>query len=199
MNPEILISQKIDLTTDIYHEFAPIMNVITIFHLLICLLVYLLISFYIFFILKHLCLISLQISPVLFAKIKCTNLFLENCNGDTCTQMGVLKKGKHLQSKNGIFKLTLQENGSLEILCRNKSIWSTDTITDNVDFMYLKTNGKLVLYGKDETDVWETDTSYSVFEPQKLQLKNDGNLVLLDQFNSVVWASATDSVCDQGL
>lgn len=113
--------------------------------------------------------------------------------------MGVLKKGKHLQSKNGIFKLTLQENGSLEILCRNKSIWSTDTITDNVDFMYLKTNGKLVLYGKDETDVWETDTSYSVFEPQKLQLKNDGNLVLLDQFNSVVWASATDSVCDQGL
>ena len=131
--------------------------------------------------------------------MKCTNLFLENCNGDTCTQMGVLKKGKHLQSKNGIFKLTLQENGSLEILCRNKSIWSTDTITDNVDFMYLKTNGKLVLYGKDETDVWETDTSYSVFEPQKLQLKNDGNLVLLDQFNSVVWASATDSVCDQGL
>ena len=124
---------------------------------------------------------------------------LENCNGDTCIQMGVLKKGKHLQSKNGIFKLTLQENGSLEILCRNKSIWSTDTITDNVDFMYLKTNGKLVLYGKDETDVWETDTSYSVFEPQKLQLKNDGNLVLLDQFNSVVWASATDSVCDQGL
>ena len=126
-------------------------------------------------------------------------MFLENCNGDTCTQMGVLKKGKHLQSKNGIFKLTLQENGSLEILCRNKSIWSTDTITDNVDFMYLKTNGKLVLYGKDETDVWETDTSYSVFEPQKLQLKNDGDLVLLDQFNSVVWASATDSVCDQGL
>ena len=126
-------------------------------------------------------------------------MFLENCNGDTCTQMGVLKKGKHLQSNNGIFKLTLQENGSLEILCRNKSIWSTDTITDNVDFMYLKTNGKLVLYGKDETDVWETDTSYSVFEPQKLQLKNDGNLVLLDQFNSVVWASATDSVCDQGL
>ena len=126
-------------------------------------------------------------------------MFLENCNGDTCTQMGVLKKGKHLQSNNGIFKLTLQENGSLEILCRNKSIWSTDTITDNVDFMYLKTNGKLVLYGKDETDVWETDTSYSVFEPQKLQLKNDGNVVLLDQFNSVVWTSATDSVCDQGL
>ena len=113
--------------------------------------------------------------------------------------MGVLKKGKHLQSKNGIFKLTLQENGSLEILCRNKSIWSTDTITDNVDFMYLKTNGKLVLYGKDEADVWETDTGYGVFEPQKLQLKNDGNLVLLDQFNSVVWAFSTDSACDQGL
>ena len=90
--------------------------------------------------------------------------------------MGVLKKGKHLQSNNGIFKLTLQENGSLEILCRNKSIWSTDTITDNVDFMYLKTNGKLVLYGKRKTDVWVTDRSYGVFEPQKLQLKNNVTL-----------------------
>ena len=107
-------------------------------------------------------------------------MFLENCNGDTCTQMGVFKKGKYLQSNHGIFKLTIQESGSLEILCRNKSIWSTDTTTDNVDFMYLKTNEKLVLYGMDETDVWEIDTSNGVLEPQKLQLENDGNLVLLD-------------------
>ena len=113
--------------------------------------------------------------------------------------MGVFKKGKHLQSNHGIFKLTVQENGSLEILCRNKSMSSTDTTTDNADFMYLKKNGNLVLYGKDETDVWEIDTSNGVFEPQKLQLKNDGKLFLLDQFNSVVWASATDSVCDQRL
>ena len=113
--------------------------------------------------------------------------------------MGVLKKGKHLESNNGIFKLTLQENGNLEILCKNKSIWSTETITDNVDFMYLKANGILVLHGKDETDVWGIDTIYAAFEPQKLQLKNDGNLVLLSQFNNVLWASATDSVCDQGL
>ena len=64
--------------------------------------------------------------------------------------------------------------------------------------MYLKKDGKLVLYGKDETDmcIW---CENSVFEPQKLVLQNDGNLVLLDQFNAVVWASATDSVGDQGL
>ena len=64
--------------------------------------------------------------------------------------------------------------------------------------MYLKKDGKLVLYGKDETDtrIWCED---SVFEPEKLVLQNDGNLVILDKFNTVVWASATDSVCDQGL
>ena len=97
-----------------------------------------------------------------------------------------------------MFKLILQENEKLEILCKNRSIWSTDTITDNIDFMYLKKDGKLVLYGKDETDVciW---CENSVFEPQKLVLQNDGNLAFLDQFNIVVWASATDSVCDQGL
>ena len=64
--------------------------------------------------------------------------------------------------------------------------------------MYLKKDGKLVLYGKDESDVciW---CENSVFEPQKLVLQNDGNLVLLNEFNTVEWASATDSVCDQGL
>ena len=34
--------------------------------------------------------------------------------------------------------LTFQKNGNLEIVCKNESIWSTETITDNVDFMYLK-------------------------------------------------------------
>ena len=64
--------------------------------------------------------------------------------------------------------------------------------------MYLKKDGMLFLYGKDETDmcIW---CENPVLEPQKLVLQNDGNLVLLDQFNAVVWASATDSVCDQGL
>ena len=97
-----------------------------------------------------------------------------------------------------MFKLILQKNGNLEILCKSRSIWSTDTITDNIDFMYLKKDGKLVLYGKDEADmcIW---CENSVFEPQRLALQNDGNLVLLEQFNAVVWASATDSVCDQGL
>ena len=113
--------------------------------------------------------------------------------------MGVLKKGKHLQSNNRIFKLTFQQNGNLEFFCKSKSIWWKDTIIDNVDFMYLKTNRKLLLCGKDEFDVWEIDTSSVVFEPQKLQLKSDGNLVLINEFNSVVWASATDSLCDQGL
>ena len=67
------------------------------------------------------------------------------------TNFGVRKKGKHLQSKNTMFKVILQKNGNLEILRKNRSIWSTDTITDNIGFMYLKKDGKLVLYGKNKT------------------------------------------------
>ena len=52
--------------------------------------------------------------------------------------------------------------------------------------MYLKTNEKVVLCGKDEFDAWEIDTSSVVFEPQKFRLKSDGNLVLINEFNSVV-------------
>ena len=113
--------------------------------------------------------------------------------------MGVIKKGKYLQSNNGIFKLILQENGNLEILCKGKSIWSTDTITAKVDFMYFKENGKLVLYSKDDTDLWTTNTEDSFFKPHKLVLQNDGNLVLLGTFGNAVWSSGTNGICGQGL
>ena len=83
------------------------------------------------------------------AILNATFIALGNCHGDTCTHMGVLKKGKYLQSNNGIFKLILQENGNLEVFCKTKSIWSTGTITNKVDFLCFKKNGKLVLYGKE--------------------------------------------------
>ena len=124
---------------------------------------------------------------------------LGNCHGDTCTHMGVLKKGKYLRSNNGIFKLILQENGNLEILCKTKPIWSTRTITNKVDFLYFKQNGKLVLYSKDETDLWTGNIKDSFFEPLTLLLQNVGNLVLLDGFNQAQWSSGTGDICSQGL
>lgn len=126
-------------------------------------------------------------------------LFLENCKGDTCTHLGVLKKGKYLLSKNGAFKFILQDNGNLEILCKNKLLWASDTISENVDFMYFKKNGKLVLYGKDETDLWSRPTEESKRLPKKLILQDDGNLVLVDEFGTVIWESGTNGICDQGL
>ena len=113
--------------------------------------------------------------------------------------MGVLKKGKYLQSNNGIYKLILQENGNLEILCKTKPIWSTRTITNKVDFLYFKQNGKLVLYSKDETDLWTANIKDSFFEPLTLLLQNAGNLVLLDGFNQAQWSSGTGDICSQGL
>ena len=112
--------------------------------------------------------------------------------------MGVIKKGKYLQSNNRVFKLILQENGNLEILCKGKSIWSTDTKTDEVDFMYFKKNGKLVLYSEDDTDLWTANTEDSFLKPQKLVLQNDGNLVLLNTFDNAEWSTGTNGICGQG-
>lgn len=126
-------------------------------------------------------------------------LFLENCEGDTCTQLGVLKKGKYLLSKNGAFKFILQDNGNLEILCQNKALWSSETTSENVNFMYFKKSGKLVLYGKDETDLWSRPTETSHNLPKRLILQDDGNLVLVDKFGSAVWATGTNGIYNQGL
>ena len=87
----------------------------------------------------------------------------------------------------------------MEILCKTKSIWSTNTITDKVDFMYFKKNGKLVLHSKDDTDLWTPNTKYSIVKPEKLVLQNNGNLVLIDVFQRAQWSSGTCDISNQSL
>lgn len=65
--------------------------------------------------------------------------------------------------------------------------------------MYFKKSGKLVLYGKDETDLWSRPTETLHNLPKRLILQDDGNLVLVDKFGSAVWATGTNGICNQGL
>ena len=48
-----------------------------------------------------------------------------------------MKKGSYLQSASGVYKLTLQQNGNLEIVCKNTSVWSTSTFDSDINSMRL--------------------------------------------------------------
>ena len=84
-------------------------------------------------------------------------------------------------------------------MCKAKSIWSSNTINDNVDFMYFGRDGQIVLYGKDHTKIWTVpDYKYLISIPEKLILQDDGNIVLYDKDGTSKWSSETSGICYQG-
>ena len=130
--------------------------------------------------------------------LKIWELFLENCIGNNCSKNGILKKGKYLESTNGIYTLKLQENGNLEIFCQNVSIWETKTINNNVDLLYFDPNGNLVLFGNNKSIIWAAGIG---LDPTKLIMQDDGNLVLYKDDDQSVWSTSTNNKChsDKGL
>lgn len=112
---------------------------------------------------------------------------------DRCFRNGILKSGKQLESKNGQNKLRLQNNGNLELACGKNLLWSTDTKSDDVDFLYFsKTGNNLLLRGKSNSTMWKAKFNGLA---EKLILQDDGNLVLYDKNEKIVWATKTKKKC----
>ena len=104
-----------------------------------------------------------------------------------------MRKGKYLKSRNGKYKLKLQENGNLEIFCGAISIWQSKTVNENVDFLYFDVHGNLVLFGKDDSIIWSVALRQNA---NRLIMQGDGNLVLYREDSHSVWASDTNDKCD---
>ena len=89
-----------------------------------------------------------------------------------------MKKGNHLQSTNGVYKFILQQNGNLEILCQNTSIWSSNTFDPNIEEMHFTETGVVTLRKPSSNfDVWRSDLRWHAsINPVNLVMQNDGNL-----------------------
>ena len=120
---------------------------------------------------------------------------LDNCNGNACNRNGILRKGQHLQSENGISKLILNKTGQLEIWCKAEKIWSANKADNNVDFLYFSINGTIYINGKDNRSRWDIKTWYG--KAELLLLRNDGNRVVYDECRSIIWESRTHEQCDK--
>ena len=123
---------------------------------------------------------------------------LENCKGNTCNRNGILRKGQHLQSANGISKLILNKTGELELWCKDKKIWSPNKADDYVDFLYFNVNGTIYINGKDNSSRWDPRFGYKGNVKAKLLLlRNDSNLVAYDECKNIVWESWTYDKCEK--
>ena len=106
-----------------------------------------------------------------------------------------MKSGNYIQSENGLFKLTLKENGKLEISCKGKKIWFLSTLIAAIDFLYFNINGKIIIIGKDNITAWITPVFTRNTRNRLLLMQNDGNLVVQDQCGRTLWESRSYGIC----
>ena len=130
-----------------------------------------------------------------FSNYCCFLFFLEKCKKDRCFVNGILKIRKRLQSQNGDSTLILTYTGNLEIWCKKKKLWTTNTNDDNVDSLIFKDDGKIYLLAKDNHSRLEIGTSLTNSRPHLMLVQNDGNLVIYDECGNRHWESKTGKLC----
>ena len=121
--------------------------------------------------------------------------FLEYCKKDRCKVNGILKIGKYLQSQNGYSRLILNDTGNLEIWCKRKKLWTTNTNDHYVDSLIFKDDGKIYLLAKDNHSRLEIGTSLTNSTPQLMVIENNGNLVIFNECGNRHWESGTGGLC----
>ena len=125
-----------------------------------------------------------------------TNDGLGNCFHHRCLVKGLLKKGSFLTSKNGKLKLILQENGNLEILCGDYSIWSSKIYGTNIEELHFNSEGKLIIFNKDKSVAKRIMSPWDdTYGAEKLVLQDYGNLVIYNHYNRPLWSTGTNGEC----
>lgn len=116
-----------------------------------------------------------------------------------------MKKGNHLQSVNGVYKLSLQQNGNLEILCKGTSIWSSNTFDSNIEEMRFQDNGIVGLFKpSSDWDVWSSLPHWKgIIFPISLVMQSDGNLRVFERNHRTngiaqIFATNTNRKCPAG-
>lgn len=100
-----------------------------------------------------------------------------------------LERGQSLTSKNGVYTLTLQDDGNLVLSAGGAAVWATSTNGENAERLEVQKDGNCVLYTPDKP-IWHTDTKGA--KDVRLVLQDDRNLVLYG-FDGPAWSSKTET------
>lgn len=106
-----------------------------------------------------------------------------------------LGKGQTLNSCDGRFSLTMQTDGNLVLYqSGGGALWATWTTgyTGRNLSAFMQTDGNLVVYADpfwNWIPLWNSGTPG--YPNSRLQLQNDGNLVIYNAYNNYTWASNT--------
>ncbi|XP_067343088.1 B-type lectin plumieribetin-like [Channa argus] len=88
-----------------------------------------------------------------------------------------LRKGDYLVSNNGNFKAIFQDDGNF-VIYTWKPVWASDTYKSDAIRLCMQDDCNLVMYNKDGTPRWHTNTQRPSCTSCSLYLTNEGVLVL---------------------
>lgn len=103
--------------------------------------------------------------------------------------------GEELVSENGVYKLCMQKDGNLIAYKKYTPYWGTNTKnkkwTESKEDRYslrLHMNGQLAIYYNSKV-IWSPNKkeNHLANRPYILTLQNDGNLVLIDKNEKIMW------------
>ena len=80
--------------------------------------------------------------------------------------------------------------------CKDKQIWSTNTLDNSVESLYFGKNGRLSLRKKGNISIWEAEFSGKGSDPEDFILQDDGNVVVYDKCGEILWESKTSNKCN---
>ena len=114
-----------------------------------------------------------------------------------------MKAGKYLGSKNGKYQLDFRNSG-LHLSCNATTIWKYGF--SNNEALYIDSEGStLALLNAvdllpdpfyESVVIWNASTGGHA---NKLVLQDDGNLVLRNDYNKIIWETKTTGACPGGL
>ena len=110
-----------------------------------------------------------------------------------------MKIGTSLKSQNDAAKLILSNTGNLEVWCKSKKLWTTNTNDDYVNSLYFKNDGNIYLLGKDNNTRWSTGINPSNSKLDMMMIEDNGNLAVYDECGKRHWESRTTDQACQGI
>ncbi|MBT9586225.1 hypothetical protein IV102_22985 [bacterium] len=105
-----------------------------------------------------------------------------------------LSPNSWLQSRNGHYRLTFQDDGNLVLTRGSKVLWSTQTEGKGVTRLDLGRDGAVILVSRDGQRVWQSHAGSGEPGTCALHVQDDGNVVVYAQEAGgarAVWASYT--------
>ncbi|XP_034003715.1 lectin-like [Trematomus bernacchii] len=99
-----------------------------------------------------------------------------------------LRKGDSLVSNNGRFKAVFQEDGNF-VVYGWTPVWASDTYGSDAFRLIMQNDCNLVIYNNGGKALWDTRSNGAKTDVCRLQLTDDGKLVV-SKAAEVVWTAS---------